>query len=137
MKMNLVKLSLVAAMAGALLMPANAFAAKTHSNTHVSKTTRVSHSNSGATRRTSVTRVHSGNRTAVRRNVTVHRNVNVRYGARYGGGVWYTLDLDYTRIAKILKGAGFRGWISLEMEGKEPPDVAVPKSLAVLRSAFV
>ena len=55
----------------------------------------------------------------------------------YGGGVWYTLDLDYPRIAKILKGAGFRGWISLEMEGKEPPDVAVPKSLAVLRSAFV
>ena len=39
----------------------------------------------------------------------------------YGGGVWYTLDLDYPRIAKILKGAGFRGWISLEMEGKEPP----------------
>jgi sugar phosphate isomerase/epimerase len=54
----------------------------------------------------------------------------------YGGGVWYTLDLDYPRIAKILKAGGFRGWISLEMEGKEPPDVAVPKSLAVLRSAF-
>jgi sugar phosphate isomerase/epimerase len=54
----------------------------------------------------------------------------------YGGGVWYTLDLDYARIAKILKGAGFRGWISLEMEGKEPADTAVPKSLEVLRRAF-
>ena len=54
----------------------------------------------------------------------------------YGGGVWYTLDLDYARIAKILKGAGFRGWISLEMEGKEPADTAVPKSLDVLRKAF-
>jgi L-ribulose-5-phosphate 3-epimerase len=54
----------------------------------------------------------------------------------YGGGVWYTLDLDYKRIAKILLAAGFRGWISLEMEGKEAPETAVPKSLAVLHDAF-
>ena len=51
----------------------------------------------------------------------------------YGGGEWYTLDLDYPRIARILRKAGFSGWVSLEMEGKEPPDTAVPKSLAVLR----
>jgi L-ribulose-5-phosphate 3-epimerase len=54
----------------------------------------------------------------------------------YGGGVWYTLDLDYPRIAKILKNAGFKGWISLEMEGKEPAATAVPKSLELLRAAF-
>ena len=54
----------------------------------------------------------------------------------YGGGVWYTLDLDYKRIANILKKAGFKGWVSLEMEGKEPAETAVPKSLAVLRDAF-
>jgi sugar phosphate isomerase/epimerase len=54
----------------------------------------------------------------------------------YGGGEWYTLDLDYKRIAGILKKAGFRGWVSLEMEGKEAPATAVPKSLAVLREAF-
>lgn len=54
----------------------------------------------------------------------------------YGGGVWYTLDLDYPRIAKILKGAGFKGWVSLEMEGNEDPQTAVPKSLAELRAAF-
>jgi len=54
----------------------------------------------------------------------------------YGGGVWYTLDLDYPRIAKILRNAGFRGWISLEMEGKESADTAVPKSLDVLKRAF-
>lgn len=54
----------------------------------------------------------------------------------YGGGEWYTLDLDYKRIAGILKKAGFGGWISLEMEGKEPASSAVPKSLAVLREAF-
>lgn len=54
----------------------------------------------------------------------------------YGGGEWYTLDLDYPRIAKIVSDAGFEGFISLEMEGKEDPATAVPKSLAVLREAF-
>jgi L-ribulose-5-phosphate 3-epimerase len=54
----------------------------------------------------------------------------------YGGGVWYTLDLDYQRIATILRKHGFRGWISLEMEGKEEADGAVAKSLEVLRKAF-
>ena len=54
----------------------------------------------------------------------------------YGGGEWYTLDLDYPRIASILGKAGFQGWISLEMEGKEDPSTAVAKSLEVLRSAF-
>ena len=54
----------------------------------------------------------------------------------YGGGVWYTLDLDYQRIAAILRKHNYRGWISLEMEGKEEADSAVAKSLAVLRKAF-
>jgi sugar phosphate isomerase/epimerase len=54
----------------------------------------------------------------------------------YGGGEWYTLDLDYRRIAATLRKANFRGWVSLEMEGKEDPATAVPKSLEVLRSAF-
>jgi sugar phosphate isomerase/epimerase len=54
----------------------------------------------------------------------------------YGGGEWYTLDLDYRRIATTLRNAGFRGWVSLEMEGKEDAATAVPKSLELLRSAF-
>lgn len=54
----------------------------------------------------------------------------------YGGGEWYTLDLDYPRIASILRQAGFGGWVSLEMEGKEDPKTAVAKSYAVLRKAF-
>ena len=54
----------------------------------------------------------------------------------YGGGEWYTLDLDYARIAKTLRAASFRGWVSLEMEGKEDPATAVRKSLEVLRRAF-
>jgi sugar phosphate isomerase/epimerase len=54
----------------------------------------------------------------------------------YGGGEWYTLDLDYGRIAATLRKANFNGWVSLEMEGKEDPSTAVPKSLDVLRTAF-
>jgi len=54
----------------------------------------------------------------------------------YGGGNWYTLDLDYDRIASILRKHNFRGWVSLEMEGNENADTAVQKSYDVLRSAF-
>jgi len=54
----------------------------------------------------------------------------------YGGGEWYTLDLDYKKMAGMLRAANFTGYVSLEMEGKEPPETAVPKSLALLRSAF-
>ena len=54
----------------------------------------------------------------------------------YGGGVYYTRELDYTRIARTLRNAGFKGYVSLEMEGKENADTAVPKSLEVLRKAF-
>ncbi|WP_321474682.1 sugar phosphate isomerase/epimerase family protein [uncultured Paludibaculum sp.] len=54
----------------------------------------------------------------------------------YGGGEWYTLDLDYKRIAGILRKANYNGWVSLEMEGKETPKTAVAKSYDVLRQAF-
>lgn len=54
----------------------------------------------------------------------------------HGGGEWYTLDLDYARIARILADANYSGYVSLEMEGKENPDTAVPKSIDTLRRAF-
>ena len=53
-----------------------------------------------------------------------------------GGGVWYTLDIDYHKIASILAKAGYKGYISLEMEGNEPTATAVPKSYKILRDAF-
>jgi L-ribulose-5-phosphate 3-epimerase len=54
----------------------------------------------------------------------------------FGGGIYYTLDLDYERIAAILRDQKYRGFISLEFEGKEDWRTAIPKSLAVLRKAF-
>ena len=47
----------------------------------------------------------------------------------YGGGEWYTLDLDYPRIAGIIRKAGFKGWVSLEREGKEDPHTAGDRAL--------
>lgn len=54
----------------------------------------------------------------------------------FGGGTWYTLDLDYDRIAKIMAKVNYRGYVSLEFEGKEDSKTAVPKSLTLLRKAF-
>jgi sugar phosphate isomerase/epimerase len=54
----------------------------------------------------------------------------------FGGGTWYTLEIDYSRIADILRAANYRGYISLEFEGKEDFRTAVPKSLELLRKAF-
>ena len=64
------------------------------------------------------------------------KTVFVQAKTYYGGGEWYSLDLDYKRIAKILSAVNYTGYVSLEMEGKENPDTAVPKSLKVLRKAF-
>jgi sugar phosphate isomerase/epimerase len=64
------------------------------------------------------------------------KTVFVQAKTYYGGGEWYTLDLDYKRIARILSAVNYSGYVSLEMEGKEPPDTAVPKSIQLLRKAF-
>ena len=53
-----------------------------------------------------------------------------------GGGEWYSLDIDYARVAGILRKHNYRGYISLEMEGKEAPTTAIPSSLGMLRKAF-
>jgi sugar phosphate isomerase/epimerase len=64
------------------------------------------------------------------------KTVFVQAKTYFGGGEWYTLDLDYSRIAKILEGVQYHGYVSLEYEGKESADTAVPKSLDVLRKGF-
>jgi len=64
------------------------------------------------------------------------RTVYVQAKTYYGGGEWYTLNLNYKRIAGILRQAGYSGYVTLEFEGKENPETAVPKSLAMLRKAF-
>jgi len=54
----------------------------------------------------------------------------------YGGGKWYTLDIDYKRVAEIFRKVNYRGYVSIEFEGNEDPITAVPKSLEIIRDAF-
>jgi sugar phosphate isomerase/epimerase len=51
----------------------------------------------------------------------------------YGGGVWYSLDLDYERIIKILNKVNYQGYISIEFEGNEAAETGVRKSVEMLR----
>ena len=64
------------------------------------------------------------------------RAVFVQAKTYHGGGIWYALDLDYPRIAELLRRHNYHGYVSLEFEGKEDWRTAIPKSLATLRSAF-
>ena len=54
----------------------------------------------------------------------------------YGGGLWFSVDIDYTKIAALLRKHKYTGYLSLEFEGKDDPLQAIPKSLAMLRKAF-
>ncbi|SHE64679.1 hypothetical protein SAMN05443144_102214 [Fodinibius roseus] len=44
--------------------------------------------------------------------------------------------IEYERVAEIFRAVDYRGYISLEFEGQQNPQVAVPKSLDLLREAF-
>lgn len=64
------------------------------------------------------------------------KTIFVQAKTYYGGGQWYSLDLDYPRIGKILRKHNYRGYISLEFEGMEDYRTAIPKSLELMRQAF-
>lgn len=64
------------------------------------------------------------------------KTVLVQAKTYYGGGEWYSLDLDYAKIGQMIRDAKYRGWISLEFEGKEAQKTAIPKSLELLRKSF-
>lgn len=64
------------------------------------------------------------------------KTVLVQAKTYFGGGTWYTLEIDYPQVAALLKRHGYRGYISLEFEGRENYKTAVPRSLAMLKKAF-
>jgi sugar phosphate isomerase/epimerase len=53
-----------------------------------------------------------------------------------GGGIYYTLDLDYARIVQLLAAVGYRGYLSLEMEGRALPEEGIPAALRMLGAAI-
>jgi sugar phosphate isomerase/epimerase len=53
-----------------------------------------------------------------------------------GGGQYYDARLDYRRIRGILEDATYRGYLSIEFEGKAHPNQGIPESVAILRQAL-
>lgn len=64
------------------------------------------------------------------------KTVLIQAKTYYGGGKWYTLDIDYDRVARIFRDAGYMGYVSVEFEGQEDALTALPKSLERMRKAF-
>jgi sugar phosphate isomerase/epimerase len=62
------------------------------------------------------------------------RAVLVHAKAYTGGGEWYDPQVDHRRVGHILRDAGYRGYVSLEFEGRADPQQAVPAALAGLRA---
>jgi sugar phosphate isomerase/epimerase len=60
----------------------------------------------------------------------------VQLKVEVGKGNANTAPTDIPRVVKLLKDAGFRGYIVLEYESKPDPYVAIPKHLAELRAAI-
>ena len=57
----------------------------------------------------------------------------------YGGAKWPAFDqinIDYQKIGELMRENNYRGYISLEFEGNELAETAVPKSLELLRNSF-
>ncbi|MDR2912009.1 MAG: sugar phosphate isomerase/epimerase [Alistipes sp.] len=50
-----------------------------------------------------------------------------------GGGNWYELDLDYDRIFRMFHEVGFRGYITLEFEGKADRMASSIESLSMFK----
>jgi len=53
-----------------------------------------------------------------------------------GEGLMYTARTDMTEAVRTLRAVGYRGYLSLEFEGKAHPDQGIPAGLAELRKAL-
>ena len=57
----------------------------------------------------------------------------------FGGAKWPAFDnikINYPAIGKLMRENNYRGYISLEFEGNEDANTAIPKSLKLLRDSF-
>ena len=73
---------------------------------------------------------------ARQRELLAPKTVYVQAKTYYGGGLWYEIEIDYKEVETLLNKYHYKGYISLEMEGKEDPMTAIPKSLALFREVF-
>jgi sugar phosphate isomerase/epimerase len=53
-----------------------------------------------------------------------------------GGGMVVTPDIDYTRVAELLRSIDYNGYLSIEFEGKAHPSEGIPEGIATIRQAL-
>ncbi len=53
-----------------------------------------------------------------------------------GGGTVFTIPVDYERVFTMLRARDFQGYVTIEMEGHEAADTAVPKSISLIQEAY-
>lgn len=56
----------------------------------------------------------------------------------FGGGIFYDYNLnpDYVKIVRALKDHGFKGYLSIEFEGKASFEEGIPASIQLLKNAI-
>ena len=57
----------------------------------------------------------------------------------FGGAKWPAFDqitINYKEIGELMRENNYRGYVSLEFEGNEDANSAIPKSLELLRKSF-
>ena len=57
----------------------------------------------------------------------------------YGGAKWPAfneINIDYKSIGELMRENNYKGYVSLEFEGNEDANIAIPKSLELLRDSF-
>ncbi|HET6385985.1 MAG TPA: sugar phosphate isomerase/epimerase family protein [Armatimonadota bacterium] len=59
--------------------------------------------------------------------ITTHAKLTTRFGAEQR-------EIDYARVKAILSDAGYRGYLSIEFEEDEDPEVGVPRFVEQLKS---
>ncbi len=53
-----------------------------------------------------------------------------------GGGLLVSPDIDYAKVASLLEGQRYNGYVSIEFEGKAHPNEGVPDGVLIVRTAF-
>lgn len=53
-----------------------------------------------------------------------------------GGGIFYDLDIDYLRVIRMLKDAGYNGYLSIEFKGRAAPAVGIPAQVKILEEVI-
>jgi len=66
--------------------------------------------------------------------VYVHAKTHSLRAGGEGQPTWVEVDIDYHKIIGILRGVSYEGYLSVEYEGAEEEETAVPKSVEFVRS---